>query len=85
MSAKSFTYTIFVDDHATGEINDIDLPAGTTAVQATSKAKEMAKKHQHNVSSIRLAAYMVDQTTELVRCIWANEVAFDRGIVFTCR
>jgi len=85
MAAKSFTYTIFIDDHATGEINDIDLPAGTTAAQATSKAKEMAKEHQYNVTSIRLAAYMVDQTPELVRCIWANEVAFNRGIVFTCR
>ena len=85
MSAKSFTYTIFIDDHATGSINDIDLPAGTTAAQATSKAKEMAKEHQFNVSSIRLAAYMIDQTPEWVRCIWANEVAFDRGIVFTCR
>ena len=85
MAAKSFTFTIFIDNHATGEINDIDLPTGTTAAQAKSKAKAMAEEHQYNTASIRLAAYMVDQTPEWVRCIWANEVAFDRGIVLTCR
>lgn len=78
--ATNFTYTIFVDHHATGDMEDVDLPQGTSVVEATNKAQEMAKKHAYHNASIRLASYL-DEKPEFVRCIWANEVAFNRGIV----
>mgnify|MGYP000331888771 CR=1 FL=1 len=75
---SKFTYTIFVDHLGCGTTQDVDLPQGTTTVEATAKAQEMAKSHYYHNSSIRLASYKEDDP-KFVRCIWANEVAFERG------
>ena len=72
-------YTIFIDNHSTGDIEDTDLPLGTTLLDSTALVVEMAEKHLYANCSIRLGAW-VDDGSETAKCVWANDVAHDRGI-----
>ena len=74
----SVEYTIFIDNHATGHIEDKDLPLGTTLLESTALVVSMSEKHVYANCSMRLGAWV--DGSEMAKCVWANNVAHDRGI-----
>ncbi len=75
---KLFTYTIFIDWGT--QMEHIDLPEGTSLIQATDLAVRKSKEPMHRNSAIRLGAYKISDP-KWAKCVWANEVAYQRNLV----
>lgn len=75
-----FTYTVFIDNLATGTTEDIDLPEGSTLLSAVDLGVAASKLHKYCNAAIRVAAYMAG--SEDAKLVWANEVAYRRNIAF---
>jgi hypothetical protein len=75
-----FTYTVFIDNLATGTTEDIDLPDGSDLLSAVDLAVAKSRLHDYYNAAIRVAAYMAG--SEDAKLVWANEVAYKRNIAF---